>query len=145
MVESTWEVDNVFIPKYVPNNLKWYERHGLDTWYLQNKSNEFLENTDLHFKQRKVVNFDIIKNGENDKSIQQYNQLDHDEIKKYPPEYQEEIMSSIFHAGNRKNMVIKKKKTIGEHFKKPLKSFVPPKGRGKFLKKIRDDWYASCW
>ena len=34
MVESTWEVDNVFIPKYVPNNLKWYKRHGLDTWYL---------------------------------------------------------------------------------------------------------------
>ena len=41
-------------------------------------------------------------------------------------------------------MVIQNK-TIGEHFKKPLKSFVPPKGRGKFLKKIRDDWYASCW
>ena len=93
MAESTWEVNNVFIPKYVPNNLKWYERDGIDTWYLQNKSNEFLENTDLHFKQRKVVNFDIIKNGENDKSIQQYNQLDHDEIKKYPPEYEEEVMS----------------------------------------------------
>lgn len=61
MVESTWEVDNVFFSKYVPNNLKWYEHDGLDTWYLQNKSNEFLENTDLHFKQRKVVNFDIIK------------------------------------------------------------------------------------
>ena len=32
------------------------------------------------------------------------------------------------------------KKTIHEHFKKLPKSY----GRGKFLKKIRDDSYASC-
>ena len=50
--ESTWRADNVFIPKYVPNNSKWYKRDGLDTWYLQNKCIEFLEDTDLHLKQR---------------------------------------------------------------------------------------------
>ena len=36
MIESnqlTWKVDNTFIPKYMPNNLKWYERDGLETWY----------------------------------------------------------------------------------------------------------------
>lgn len=53
-------------------------------------------------------------------------------------------MSSIFRAGNRKDMVIQKE-TIDEHFKKPLKSFLPPKGCGKFFKKTSDDWYASCW
>ena len=37
-------------------------------------------------------------------------------------------------------MVIDKKKTINEHFKKPPKSY----GRGKLLKKIRDDSYALC-
>ena len=37
--DLTWEVDNKFIPKCVPNDLKWYERDGLDTWYLQNKCN----------------------------------------------------------------------------------------------------------
>ena len=36
--------------KYIPNNLKWYERDGLNTWCLQNKLNEFLEDTDSHFK-----------------------------------------------------------------------------------------------
>ena len=41
--------DNKFIPKYVPNNLKWCERDGLDTWYLQNKCNVFLIDTDEHF------------------------------------------------------------------------------------------------
>ena len=35
--ELTWEHDNVFIPKYVPQNLKWYEKDGLETWYRQIK------------------------------------------------------------------------------------------------------------
>ena len=41
MAESnqlTWEVENTFVPKYTPNNLKWYEKDGLETWYRQNKS-----------------------------------------------------------------------------------------------------------
>ena len=58
----TWEVDNKFIPKCVPNDLKWYERDGLDTWYLQNKFNEFINNTDSYFKRMKITNFDLIKN-----------------------------------------------------------------------------------
>ena len=52
MAESnqlTWEVDNTFIPKYTPNNLKWYGKDGLETWYRQNKCNEFLNNTDEYF------------------------------------------------------------------------------------------------
>ena len=91
MAESTWKADNVFIHKYVPNNLKWYERDGLDTWYLQNKWNEFLEDPDLHLKQRQIVNFDLIKNGVSERTIKQYNQIDHDEIKKYPAKYQDQI------------------------------------------------------
>ena len=52
MAEShdlTWEADNKFIPKYIPGDLKWYEKDGLDTWFLRNKCEEFLNNTDLHF------------------------------------------------------------------------------------------------
>ena len=26
--EMTWESDNVFVPKYVPKNLKWFEKYG---------------------------------------------------------------------------------------------------------------------
>ena len=26
------KVDNVFVPKFIPNNLKWYECDGLNTW-----------------------------------------------------------------------------------------------------------------
>ena len=52
MAESnylTWEADNNFIPQYVPGNLKWYEKDGSDTWYLQNKCEEFLNDADDHF------------------------------------------------------------------------------------------------
>ena len=44
------KVDNTFIPKFIPNNVPWYDRDGLNTWYEQNKCNEFLENTDHHFQ-----------------------------------------------------------------------------------------------
>ena len=53
--------ENKFIPKYVPSDLKWYEKDGLDTWYLQKKCADFLMETDEHFKKMKVVNFDMIK------------------------------------------------------------------------------------
>ena len=40
MTESnvlTQEKDHGFIPKFIPKNLKWYEKDGLETWYRQNK------------------------------------------------------------------------------------------------------------
>ena len=37
------KVDNRFIPTYSPNDLQWYEKDGFDTWYLQNKCNDFLK------------------------------------------------------------------------------------------------------
>ena len=27
---KTWEVDNTFIPQYLPNDLKWFDRDGLE-------------------------------------------------------------------------------------------------------------------
>ena len=28
---ATWKVDNTFVPKFIPDNLKLYERDGLET------------------------------------------------------------------------------------------------------------------
>ena len=61
---ATWKFDNTFAPKFIPDNLKWYERDGLETWYQRNKCSEFLEDTDSHFKNMKILNFDVINNGE---------------------------------------------------------------------------------
>ena len=121
--------------------MKWFEKDRLETWYRRNKCEEFLENTDLHFKQRKIINFDMIKNDITDKKIKRYQLIDHDEIEKYSPNDQQHIMSSIFHNANRKDMDIKKR-TINEHFSNKKISGC---GRGKFIKMIRDDMYAQCW
>ena len=51
---------NTYIPEYVSDNLKWYERDGLDTWYKKNMRDEFLEDTDSYFHTTQIVNFDII-------------------------------------------------------------------------------------
>ena len=56
------------------------QKDGLETRYRRNKCEEFLENTDLHFKQKKIINFDMITNDITDKKIKQYQQIDHDEI-----------------------------------------------------------------
>ena len=44
------KVGNKFISKYIASDLAWHERDGLDKWYLQGKCNDFLNNTDEHFK-----------------------------------------------------------------------------------------------
>ena len=134
--QPTWQFDNTFIPNYTPNNLKWYEKDGLETWYRQNKCNEFLSNTKELFPKRKIVNFDIITNDVKENDLKQYQTIDYDEIKHHPEHLQEQIYCSIFCNSNTKDMHIQKE-TIKEHFQNKNVSF----GRGRFLKKIKDDMY----
>lgn len=44
----------------MPKNLPWYERDGVLTWYDQCKCEVFLNDTAKHFRETKIVNFDII-------------------------------------------------------------------------------------
>ena len=132
--------DNKFIPKYVSNDLTWYEKDGLDTQYLQNNSANFLIDTDEHLKKMKVVN--MIKNEVSQEKLKQYHLIDHQEIMHYPPHIREEIFSSIFGNSNQKDMHITKS-TVNEHFKNTNKTVGT--GRGRFFKKIRDDMYKESW
>ena len=135
------EVDNCFIPAFVPSDLPWYKRNGLMTWYEQCKCHEFLENTDEHFQNLQILNFDMINsNGKiDDDKLKQYQTIDHHEIMTYPLELREEIMSSIFRA-KRAGMHVKKEAVV-EHFKKLIKNV----GRGRFLKRIKGDHYKETW
>ena len=128
--ELTWEHDNVFIPKSVPQNLKWYEKDGLETWYRQIKCEEVSKNTDLHFAKRKITSFDI-KNQVSGNKLKQYQLIDHEQIKNYFLEFQDQIQSSIFCSADCKDMNISKE-TIKEHYNN---SNNVPNGRGRFLKK----------
>ena len=52
--------DNDYIPKYVPEDLPWYEREGLLTYIDQMKYKEFISDPDAAVKNTKVINFDMI-------------------------------------------------------------------------------------
>ena len=84
----------------------------------------------------------MITNGDklNKNIIQQYETVDHEEIKKYLLEHHHKIMSSIFCNIHRKDLHVNNR-TIKEHFFNKRKSV----GRGKFLKQCKDTMYASCW
>ena len=90
----------------------------------------------------KIVNFDMIRNGDKMESekIRQYQTIDHDEIKKYPKLLQQQITSSIFCNIERKDLYVNGQ-AIAEHFRNKERSA----GRGKFLKICKDTLYAKYW
>ena len=130
------------LPTYVPDNLKWFERDGLETWYRKNKCDNFLEDTDSHFKSTRIVNFDMIRNGTklDLEKIKQYQTIDHDEMKKFPEKYHQQIYSSIFRNVERKDLHVNGQ-LIKEHFTNKKKAV----GRGKFLKQCKDSMCAKYW
>lgn len=129
------KVENTFIPKFIPNDLPWHQRDGLMTWHDQNKCNNFLEDTDEHFQMMQIVNFGMIRNELSEDKLKQYQEIDHQEIMSYPPELRQQVFSSIFHNVKRQGKYVKKE-AVKEHFKVDNKVAV---GRGRFLKKIRDN------
>ena len=99
-----------------------------------------MENTDEHFKQRKIVYFDIINNNKLDeKTLRQYQTVDCKTIKTYPLQHQNNIMSSVFRNIKRKDMHVPKE-SVKEHFISNKQKSI---GRGKFLKSCKDAMYAS--
>ena len=136
------KVDNTFIPKFVPNNLLWYERDGLNTWYEQNKCNDLLEDPDQHFENLQINNFDLIKNKDklSNQKIKQYQTIDHNEIMKSPERKREETMLSIFRNSKRRDIFIQKE-TTHEHFAVNSRNA----GWGRFIKKIKNDHYKETW
>ena len=72
----------------------------------------------------------MIKNEIGEETKNQYQTIDHREIKRYPVEYQEQICSSIFKNADCTDMYIEKN-TINEHFSNKN----PSLGRGRFFLK----------
>ena len=122
-------------------NLNSSECDGLETWYRQNKCQEFLENTNKHFEQRKIVNFHMINEKLDTKIIQQYQTVDNKKIEQYTIEYCDQIRSSIFHNIQCNDLHVNMS-TVRKHFMAGKQKSI---GRGKFLKICKDSMYASCW
>ena len=134
---------NTYIPEYVPDNLKWYERDGLDTWYKKNKCDELLEDTDRYFHTTQIINFDIIRNQKQlpKNKLKQYQTVNYNTIRKYPSVEQARTTSSIFRSIDRSDLHVASL-VVKNHFNKNniLQKSV---GRGRFLKICRYTMYAK--
>ena len=53
---------NSYIPPYIRENLKWYEKDGLLTYIDRLNYEKFTENRDVYLKNVQIKNFDIIHN-----------------------------------------------------------------------------------
>ena len=91
-------MENKYVPKFVLDNLQWYKRNRLMNWYDQGKCKYFLEDTDKHFQNTTIINFDIInnKNEISKETLKQYQTVDLKEIVNYSLHLQDPILSSAF-------------------------------------------------
>ena len=145
MATSSKICTNAYIPEYVPDNLKWYEKDGLDTWYKKNKCYEFLEDTDLYFKTTQIVSSDMIRNSNfiPKSKLEQYHTVSYEKIKMYP--CAEQITSSIFQHIDRPDLHVTPE-LVQSHFKNNKSSSVKKTvGHGRFLKICGDAMYAKYW
>ena len=145
MATSSKICTNAYIPEYVPDNLKWYEKDGLDTWYKKNKCYEFLEDTDLYFKTTQIVSSDMIRNSNfiPKSKLEQYHTVSYEKIKMYP--CAEQITSVIFRHIDRPDLHVTPE-LVQSHFKNNKSSSVKKTvGRGRFLKICGDAMYAKYW
>ena len=112
---------NTYVPKFVPKNLLWYECYGLMTWYDQIKCEDFLRDTDQHFQQAKIINFDIIhrecRGEEVPKDLLKHYQTVNDKsVSDSPTPEQDQILSSAFRTD--REDIFFEKKTVKKHFNK---------------------------
>ena len=54
---------------FVPQDLKWYEKDKLMTWYDQGKCKDFLQDLDSHFENSNIINLHIINKQDRDEEI----------------------------------------------------------------------------
>lgn len=95
-------VFNNYVPEYVPENLPWYEKDGLLTWYDQAKCKEFLEDPDPILK-TKNSDFDIIyKSVRREKipeiDLKNYQTVTMDSLKKYSKKEETNFLSAAFRS-----------------------------------------------
>ena len=135
---------NSFIPPYVKENLKWYERDGLLSYIDQLKWNEFKNDRDTYVNETKLVNFDIIHNEHRGdklkKTIKEYNTITKENLKQFPPSEKHSAVAACFRSSN-KNINISKA-VAKEHFNCSNRN-ICRKEKSR-IKKLNQK-YFECW
>ena len=118
---SSSNCTNNYVPEYVPQDLPWYERDGLITWYDQVKCQKFLRNSNKHFKTAMIINFDIIRREAashkvQDEVLKKYQTVQNERVSKYPKSDKDEFLSNAFRVD--RPDIFFEKKVVLNHFKK---------------------------
>ena len=126
---------NTYVPNFVPNDLPWYERDGLMTWYDKCKCDDFLRDTGKHLKEANIVNFDIIHRECREEMVPKdllkyYQTFNNGNVSKYPTPEQDKILASAFRT--KREDIFFEQKTIKKHF-----------GKNKSGKKLRLFYYVQ--
>ena len=141
-MNNTSILSNKLVPQYVPAKLKWDQKDGLNTWYLQGQCNNFIENVDNHFSKIKIINFDMINNDLPKNKIQEYKTFDYESINEYPEAIKNDIKKAVCRNIKKDNYYVGRQNVL-KLLQQQNKTVA--RGRGRFLKICRDSMYASCW
>ena len=100
-IMSSNNCTNNYVHEYVSQDLSWYKRDSLITWYDQVKCQEFLKNSNSHFKTAKIINFDIVKReaaGEmvSDNVLKKYQTVQNKMVSNYIKTYQDKFLDDAF-------------------------------------------------
>ena len=112
---------NKYIPKYVLEDLPWYEWDGHLTYIDQLKYKEFISNPDRHMKKAEVINFDIIYArcgcAPQQYSDRYYQTVHTSDVKKIPQKDRKKAIGACLRS-TRKDVHIEKKLTLSHFLEK---------------------------
>ena len=137
-----------YIPPYVKENLKWYEKEGLITYFQQLEYKEFKRDRDAYINQTKILNFDIIhhicRGDKLEKTIKEHNTVKKENLKQMPPSEKYAAVAACFRSSN-KNIFVEK--TVAKEYFSCNNSNIIRTERSR-LKKQEEDRnrkYFECW
>ena len=154
---------NSFIPAYIKENLKWYERDGLMTYIDRLNYERFEEDRDKYLANVNIVNFDIInhqlKGTPLENSITNYKTIYKKDLKQMPANDKDAALAACFRS-TRKDLHIEKQ-LRDEYFKtwynsssshlanssssKCKKSCTENFRKDKEALKSKNQKYFDCW
>ena len=137
-----------YIPRYVKDNLKWYEKEGLITYFDQLKYKEFKKDRDAYINETKITNFDIIhhecRGDKLEKTIKEHNTIKKEKLKQLPPSEKYAAVAACFRSSN-KNIVVEES-VAKEHFSCNNSNICrTERSRLKKQEENKNRKYFECW
>ena len=137
-----------YIPPYIKDNLKWYEKEGLITYFQQREYQEFKKNRDAYINETKILNFDIIhhmcRGDKLEKTIKEHNTVKKERLKQMPPSEKYAAVAACFRSSN-KNIIVERSIAKEYFFCNNSNICRTEKSRLKKQEEDKNRKYFECW